>query len=183
MNNEDEKAANLVPSPSHALLLAGSTSLVQRGMQDLIDAEEAERWLNRGLELSGERRYEEAALWYRKAAERGLASAQLRLGWSYECGCGVPQDDNQAALWYREGADQGDANLQLALALMYLEGKGVPHDAERAIFWLRKSAYQGDVGAQSKLASIYEAAYQKTLSKQPDGIARLSKVTGWQKPP
>jgi TPR repeat protein len=157
MSSDDEKTASLVRSPSHALARPGSTSLVQRGMQDLLAAEDAENWLKKGLELSAQRRYEEAALWYRKAAEQGLASAQVRLGWAYECGCGVPKDDSQAALWYRKGADQGDANLQLALAMMYLEGKGVPHDSEQAVFWLRKSADQGEVGAQSELARIYEA--------------------------
>ena len=157
MSSDEEKTVSLVRSPSRALSRPGSTSLVQRGMQDLLAAEDAEKWLKKGLELSAQRRYEEATFWYRKAAEQGLASAQLRLGWAYECGCGVPKDDSQAALWYRKGADQGDANLQLALAMMYLEGKGVPHDSEQAVFWLRKSADQGELGAQSKLARIYEA--------------------------
>ena len=157
MSNEDEPATGLTPSPRSALSRLGSISIMQRGMQELLAKEDAEKWLKTGLDLSAQRRYEEAALWYRKAAELDLVSAQLRLGWAYECGCGVPKDDNQAALWYRKGADQGDANLQLALAMMFLEGKGVPHDPVQAIFWLCESAKQGHLDAQIVLARIYEA--------------------------
>src|ERR1700722_10942426 len=99
MNNEDEKTANLVPSPSHALSRAGSTSLVQRGMQDRFALEEAEQWVKKGWGLWCQGRHEEAVLWYRKAVERGLASAQNLLAFAYECGRGVPKDDNEAAFW------------------------------------------------------------------------------------
>lgn len=69
MSTEDENKAALVPSRSAALSRSGTTLLIRRGTQDLLAREEAEQWYKRGLELSAQGRHEEAALWYRKAAE------------------------------------------------------------------------------------------------------------------
>jgi len=51
----------------------------------------------------------EAASWYRKAAEQGLAVAQNNLGRMYELGRGVERDKDKAALWYRKAAEQSFA--------------------------------------------------------------------------
>ena len=42
---------------------------------------------------------EQAASWFRKAAEQGVAEAQYNLGKMYDEGRGVPQDDKQAVFW------------------------------------------------------------------------------------
>jgi hypothetical protein len=44
---------------------------------------------------------------YRKAAERGDAEAQYRLGSCYQEGFGVQQDDAEAAKWHRKATEQG----------------------------------------------------------------------------
>ena len=49
----------------------------------------------------------EAAIWYRKAAEKGLAKAQYRMGMLTENGFGVDQDLKEAERWYRRAAGQG----------------------------------------------------------------------------
>ena len=54
----------------------------------------------------------EAAAWFRKAADQGVAAAQSRLGSFYYLGKGVPQDYVEAAKWYRFAADQGNADAQ-----------------------------------------------------------------------
>src|SRR5215469_9598956 len=46
----------------------------------------------------------EAARWYRKAAEQGLALAQVGLGELYRTGQGVPQDYAQAVAWFERAA-------------------------------------------------------------------------------
>ena len=46
--------------------------------------------------------YVEAANWYRKAADRGYADAQVRLGEMLSIGQGIPRDDTEAANWYRK---------------------------------------------------------------------------------
>lgn len=43
-----------------------------------------------------EQNIEEALKWYRRAAEKGNAMAQLKLGFIYEDGRGVPQDKKAA---------------------------------------------------------------------------------------
>ena len=43
----------------------------------------------------------------RKAAEKGDAEAQYRLGRMYDDGTGVGQSSAMAARWYRKAAEQG----------------------------------------------------------------------------
>ncbi len=59
--------------------------------------------------------YQEAMVWYRKAANQGYAGAQYRLGWLYENGSGVKTNFNQAKAWYQKAADQGNAGAKGAL--------------------------------------------------------------------
>jgi TPR repeat protein len=56
--------------------------------------------------------YEEAAKWFRLAADQGDADAQCYLGDMYAKGCGVPQDGEVAARWYRLAADQRHAEAR-----------------------------------------------------------------------
>jgi len=90
MSTEDENKAGLVPSRSAALSRSGTTSLIRRGTQDLLARDEAEQWYKKALEFEDQGQNEQAAFWFRKAAERGLASAQWSLGWAYDCGLGLP---------------------------------------------------------------------------------------------
>ncbi len=52
--------------------------------------------------------YELAALWYRRAAEQGLARAQRNLAHLYEQGLGVSRDREKAVEWYRKAAGISD---------------------------------------------------------------------------
>ena len=54
--------------------------------------------------------YKEAAKWYRKAAEQGLAIAQLNLGIRYAQGEGVLQDYVESYAWLNISAAQGRGN-------------------------------------------------------------------------
>ena len=49
---------------------------------------------------------EEAAKWYRKAADQGDADAQCNLGYCYKTGDGVTKDPVRAVELYRKAADQ-----------------------------------------------------------------------------
>jgi hypothetical protein len=99
--------------------------------------------------------YEQAAAWYRKAAEQGDASAQFRLGALYEVGWGVPQDFGQAAAWWRKAAEQGLDVAQVQLGALYEGGWGVPQDFGQAAAWYRKAAEQGNAWAQFLLGWLY----------------------------
>lgn len=57
---------------------------------------------------------EEAAKWYRKAAEKGVQEAQFRLAEQYELGNGVPRDLEYAFGWYGVAAHLGNARAAAA---------------------------------------------------------------------
>ncbi len=59
---------------------------------------------------------EEAAKWYRKAAEKGVKEAQFYLGGLYERGEGVPQDYEYAYGWYSVAEKLGSAKAGPARA-------------------------------------------------------------------
>ena len=56
-----------------------------------------------------------AVQWYRKAAERRHALAQINLGVMLESGRGIARDDAEAMQWYRKAAEQGDAGARSGL--------------------------------------------------------------------
>ena len=68
-----------------------------------------------GSSQARERLRQEAAKWFRPAAEQGIDIAQIGLGYSYERGWGVPQDDREAVKWFRMAAEQGSALGQFPL--------------------------------------------------------------------
>jgi TPR repeat protein len=92
----------------------------------------------------------------RPLAEQGSANAQFNLGFMYENGQGVPQDDAAAMSWYRKAAEQGFAMAQLGLGVMYVDGRGgVPQDYDTAVSWYRKAAEQGNALGQLGLGLMY----------------------------
>ena len=56
--------------------------------------------------------YDEAIMWYRKAAAQGDSCGQFNLGWCYENGTGVAQNYEKAINWYRQAAEQGNTDAQ-----------------------------------------------------------------------
>ena len=94
---------------------------------------------------------EEAAKWYRKAADQRFAVAQSNLGVMYAIGRGVAKDDAEAVKWYRKAADQGYYLAQCNLGVMYEYGRGLAKDEVEAMKWYRKAADQGFATAQFNL--------------------------------
>lgn len=62
-----------------------------------------------------EKNPDEAAKWYRKAAEKGVQDAQFRLGGMYERGEGVPKDMEYAYGWYSVSAHIGNTKADEAM--------------------------------------------------------------------
>lgn len=100
--------------------------------------------------------YQQAAQWYRKAAEQGSIAGQCNLGFMYANGYGVTKDYQQAAEWYRKAAEQGSADGQNNLGVMYENGYGVAKDNQQAEQWYRKAVEQGHYGAQESLKRLLE---------------------------
>ena len=68
-------------------------------------------------------------------AKQGDAAAQSSIGFMYQNGLGVPQDQNQAATWFHEAAEHGYAPAMVNLGAMYEVGAGVPQDNVEAHKW------------------------------------------------
>jgi TPR repeat protein len=91
-------------------------------------------------------------------AEQGDSATQVNLGFMYEQGKGVKQDDAEAVSWYRKSAEQGNAVAQNNLGLMYEQGKGVKQSKATAIEWYEKAALQGDEDAKRNLQRLQAKA-------------------------
>ncbi len=92
-----------------------------------------------------------AARWFMKAAEQGVAEAQLHLGVMLLNGYGVEENPRRAFKWVKEAADQGLAGANRELGMMYVEGKGVDLDREVGMRYLATAASMGDKSAQQWL--------------------------------
>jgi len=96
-----------------------------------------------GVELSSQQiaeDYQQAAAWYRKAAEQNDVAGQMRLAALYRDGRGVARDMAEAAAWYRKAAEQNDVAAQATLGLLYSIGQGVPHSDVEAYYWFDLAA-------------------------------------------
>lgn len=97
---------------------------------------------------------EEAAAWFRRAAEAGHIESQLILGNCYAKGDMVAQDYFQAVVWLRRAADAGSADAQINLGICYAKGNGVPADRAQAIAWIRRAAESGGASARQLLERL-----------------------------
>ena len=98
--------------------------------------------------------YREAAKWYRKAAEQGVADAQLRLGDMYRNGLGIAIDLGEAAGWFRRASDLGskDADLRLDAMKQDAVALAAAGDDLAAISIWRPLAERGDLSVAFNLA-------------------------------
>lgn len=99
----------------------------------------------------------QAADWYRRAAEGGLAVAQTAYALAMQRGDGTERDPRGAASWFGRAASAGDSNAALALARAYEAGLGVARDPIRAAQWMHYAADRRNPAAQVALAQWYLA--------------------------
>jgi TPR repeat protein len=88
---------------------------------------------------------------YRKAADEGLAEAQVRLAYILD----YSEDNEEAVHWYRAAAEQGNADGQFGLGEMYVKAEGIEQDFARAIEYFELAAENGHVQATQVLVGAY----------------------------
>jgi TPR repeat protein len=97
----------------------------------------------------------EAAKWYRKAADKGDASASVELAQQLVKGLGVQQDYPEARRRCGDAAKAGFGPGAYCLALMDREGLGGPKDFEQAAKWFGEAANLQDARALLFLGDMY----------------------------
>ena len=92
MSSEDDNNASLVPSQPARLSRAGGASLATRGLRDLLEAESADAWCERGYELwrQGRSKWKDAVACYLYGLEvdPNHAGLQFGMGFAYNIGGG-----------------------------------------------------------------------------------------------
>ena len=106
------------------------------------------------------------------AAKQGEAYAQHNIGYMYDNGEGVPENDAEAVKWYRKAADQGYADAQYNLGFGYATGEGVPENNIRAYVWWSMAKTQGQTSATEYLERLKP---QMTKQQIADGQALAAK--------
>ena len=112
---------------------------------------EAEEMFQRGKRSTDPK---QAVKWYRKAADKGDASAMVVLGYRYYNGEGVAKDPTEAVRWWRRAADKGNASAMFNLGWRYANGQGVAKDPKEAVRWWRRAADKGHSGAKMTLERL-----------------------------
>lgn len=108
--------------------------------------------------------YDRARAVFEVGAAQNDAYSQAYLGWMYDEGVGVAEDDARAVHYYLPAAGAGDFFAQNNLAVHYDEGKGVAEDEGLALYWFEKAAAQGDTEDQY----IVAGRYLKGIGTAPD---------------
>jgi TPR repeat protein len=93
--------------------------------------------------------------WLRTRADSGDAQAQAALGWLYETGVAVDQDDARGVAWYARAAQGGDSIGQFNFALRCERGRGIAMNLAEAARWYLASAEQGVGPAMKNLSNMY----------------------------
>jgi TPR repeat protein len=103
----------------------------------------------------------QAANFYRRAAESGNAKAQYELGVLCQSGEAFPRDFDAAVAWFRKSADQGYAPAQEELGGLYA-GRLVSTNLNESETWITKAiesykatAQKGDLDAHLRIAFLY----------------------------
>ncbi len=118
---------------------------------------------------------EQAVYWLRKAADQGVAAAELELGTCYSLGEGVSVDIKQALYWYHRAADQGHSLAQANLGVYYQEGYGVEQNGNHALYWYEKAVKNkdktlgGNVSAiKDLIKALKDAGFSAAIPPQVD---------------
>lgn len=120
-------------------------------------------WLLGEYYRVGFQNFQEAAKWYKKAAEQGLDKAQFSFGVFLN----TEQRYESAAEWFEKSATQGYMLAQYNLGNYYLYGLGVPQNTEIAIEWFQKAADQGYEIAKNAINELHKKSeHNKELNSQ-----------------
>lgn len=93
---------------------------------------------------------------YRDAAEQGDVIAQSKLGYLYDTGRIIAENNTLARVWYEKALVQGDMDAAVNLGVMYQNGDGVSVDDAQALKQFAQAAQAGHAVGQVNLGIMYQ---------------------------
>ena len=118
-----------------------------------------------GINREVPRDYEDAARWYRLAAEQGVSDAQYNLGQLHSLALDAPPDPHRAARWMRLAAEQGHLRAQYRMGNFYRIGIGVTRDNVSALVWLSLAAAGGHEKANRERKNLADRMTPEELAQ------------------
>jgi TPR repeat protein len=99
--------------------------------------------------------------WFKEAAEREDADAQLEVGLMYESGSVVPHSFKDAESWLKKAAEQGNAAAQNELGLLWRRENSIEPGRKypEAIKWFTKASEQNDPEGHYNLGFMHEKGW------------------------
>lgn len=124
-------------------------------------AERGERWgqHNLGITYYNNKDNEQAAFWFRKAAEHDDEEAQFFLAEILSEGEGISPDYAEGLRWYHAVIERNStycAHAEYAVAEMYATGRGVSRNFHEAVKYWKRAAEHGFELASSRLGDLYQ---------------------------
>lgn len=111
--------------------------------------------------------YEDAALWFKKAADQGFSEAQYRMGNMYNEGWGVNQSEKEALRLWLLAAERGNPSAASNLSILYKWGSGreVPLDDITSYMWSLIAVANGNPYWQAGQAIAKDGMTRKQIEE------------------
>lgn len=124
-----------------------------------------------------------ARYWLTRAADSGLADAQLLLGMFVMRHAASDEDRTAAAAWIARAAAQDNAQAQYYLGRSFELGLGNAPDAERAAGLYRKTLERSNGRGETALGILTEAGSRDKAADQDEAAKLYQKAMRWRYPP
>lgn len=111
---------------------------------------------NYGALLSEAGHEKEGFRWYKQSADAGEPVGCYNVGWGYEYGKGVAENQQKAFEYYMKAAQKEYSDAYFKLGSFYYEGDVVEEDNAKAVYWLEKGADEEDYWCYPLLATCYQ---------------------------
>lgn len=109
-----------------------------------------------------------ALYWFRKAGQLGDSLSLWDLGYMYNSGDGVTENEKKAVEYFKKSASLGCDIAKYSLGCAYINGTGIEKDAKKGFELIKEAANNGESNAQLRLANAYsdgEECIEKNIDK------------------